>query len=122
MKNKYYQYFSGTWPTILTFILLALSITGCETLGPKAINAGRTDYNSAINKTDVEQLLLNIVRMRANDRPYFLEIASITSTSELEAGIGAESRINNSGGGHVCWRRHAEVSAKTHHYLPTVNR
>ena len=64
MKSKYYQYFSGTWPTILTFILLALSITGCETLGPKAINAGRTDYNSAINKTDVEQLLLNIVRMR----------------------------------------------------------
>jgi hypothetical protein len=98
MKSKYDQYFSGTWPTILTFILLALSIAGCETLGPKAIRAGRTDYNSAINKTDVEQLLLNIVRMRANDRPYFLEIASITSTSEMETGIGAESRINNSGG------------------------
>jgi hypothetical protein len=75
-----------------------LSITGCETLGPKAIKAGRTDYNSAINKTDVEQLLLNIVRMRANDRPYFLEIASITSTSEMEIGIGAESQIKNSAG------------------------
>jgi hypothetical protein len=99
MKSKYYQYFSGTWPTFLTFILLALSIAGCETLGPKAIKAGRTDYNSAINKTDVEQLLLNVVRMCANDRPYFLEIASITSTSAMETGIGAESQIHNSGGG-----------------------
>jgi hypothetical protein len=73
-----------------------LSIAGCEVLGPQAIKQGRTNYNSAINKTDVEQLLLNVVRMRANDRPYFLEIASITSTSELEAGIGAEGEFNES--------------------------
>ena len=96
MKSKKFKPFFGSWPTILAFTLLALILTGCETLGPKAIQAGRTDYNSAINKTDVEQLLLNIVRMRANDRPYFLEIASITSTSELEAGIGAEGEFNES--------------------------
>jgi hypothetical protein len=75
-----------------------LSIADCEALGPKSIRAGRTDYNSVINKTDVEQLLLNIVRMHASDRPYFLEIASITSTSELEAGIGAEGTFD---GGHT---------------------
>ena len=61
MKSKNYKTISGIWSTFLIFILLALGITGCEVLGPRAIKGGRTDYNSAINKTDVEQLLLNIV-------------------------------------------------------------
>ena len=94
MKTKEFKPRPGTWPTILTFILLVFIIAGCEVLGPRSIKSGRSDYNEAINKTDVEQLLLNIVRMRSNDRPYFLEIANITSVAEMEAGIGAEGQFN----------------------------
>jgi hypothetical protein len=55
------------------------------------LRGGRTEYNEAIKTTDVDQLLLNIVRMRFNDRPYFLEIASISSTAELSASVGGRA-------------------------------
>ena len=96
MKSKDVKLFFSSWQTILIFILLALIIAGCEVVGPRVIKGSRTEYNSAINKTDVEQLLLNIVRMRANDRPFFLEIASITSTTELDAIIAAEKTFIDS--------------------------
>lgn len=56
---------------IITASLLT-SLLGCEYIGPRAVQAGRTDYNAAIKATDVEQLLLNIVRLRFSDKPYFL--------------------------------------------------
>jgi hypothetical protein len=96
MKPKNFKPFFGSWPTILVFILLTLIVTGCEVLGPRMIKGGRSDYNEAINKTDVAQLLLNIVRMRANDRPYFLEIASISSTAEIEAALSGTSQFERS--------------------------
>ena len=67
---------------------LLVHLSACEYIGPKAVKAGRTDYNSAIKTTDVEQLLLNIVRLRFSDKPYFLEIASISATTEASAAIG----------------------------------
>ena len=76
---------------------LTLSLTSCEVLGPKALRNGRGDYNDAIKSTEVEQFLLNIVRMRYNDRPYVLEISSISS--RVEAGgtagvVGGQSDRN----------------------------
>lgn len=72
---------------LITGSLLS-SLLGCEYIGPRAVQAGRTDYNAAIKATDVEQLLLNIVRLRFSDKPYFLEIASISATTEASAAIG----------------------------------
>jgi hypothetical protein len=46
------------------------------------LRAGRNDYNKAINSTDTEELLLNIVRLRFNDKPYMLQISNISSRSE----------------------------------------
>jgi hypothetical protein len=66
---------------------LMLSLTSCEIMGPRALRNGRADYNDAIKSTEVEQFLLNIVRMRYNDRPFVLEISSISS--RVEAGGSA---------------------------------
>ena len=70
------------------FLCLALILSACEMIGPRALRAGRTDYNAAMKSTDVEQLLLNIVRMRFSDKPYFLTIASVSATTEFEALFG----------------------------------
>jgi len=83
-------------PLIAGVILLCLS--GCEYIGPKAVRGGRTDYNAAINATDLEQLLLNIVRLRFSDKPYFLEIASISATTEASAAIGRTEVSSVQGG------------------------
>lgn len=77
---------------------LLSSLLGCEYIGPRAVQAGRTDYNTAIKATDVEQLLLNIVRLRFSDRPYFLEVASISATTEASAAIGRTEVSSIQGG------------------------
>lgn len=83
---------------ILVSGYLLLSLAGCEFIGPKAVRSGRTDYNAAIKQTDIEQLLLNIVRLRFSDRPYFLEVASITASVEASAAFGRTEVKNVQGG------------------------
>lgn len=64
---------------------------GCQTIGPKGIETGRQSYNEAIQRTNDEQLLLNLVRLHYRDNPLFLEIGSVSSQMRLETGadIGA---------------------------------
>jgi hypothetical protein len=72
---------------LMAFMLLVLG--GCQNLGPRAIEASRTDYNTAILETDDEQLLLNLVRLRYRDRLMFLEAASVTTQFSFGASAGA---------------------------------
>ncbi|MCK5188455.1 MAG: hypothetical protein KAR12_00190, partial [Methylococcales bacterium] len=57
-------------------------------MGPKTVKSGRNSYNAALNTTEMEQLLLNIVRFRITDSPYFLKISSISSTVESSVSLG----------------------------------
>ena len=88
---------NGMWKDSAKLAVIAgltLSLTSCEIMGPRALRNGRADYNDAIKSTEVEQFLLNIVRMRYNDRPFVLEISSISSRVEAggTAGVaGGES-------------------------------
>lgn len=83
---------------LLVMVFLLLCLAGCAYIGPKAVRAGRTDYNAAIKATDTEQLLLNIVRLRFSDRPYFLEVASITATTEASVAFGRTEVTSAQGG------------------------
>ena len=81
-----------SWINVLFCIgaaILAMNLIGCASVGADRLRAGRTDYNAAIKDTDVDQLLLNIVRLRFSDKPYFLEIASISATTEVGGSFGA---------------------------------
>ncbi len=40
---------------------------------------GRTSYNVTIQQTNNEQMLLNLIRLRYCDTPYFLDVSAITS-------------------------------------------
>lgn len=70
-------------------IILALTITGCAVLGPQTLKAGRNEYNEALARTEQDELLLNIVRLRFSEKPYFLDVASISSAAEISASLGA---------------------------------
>ena len=60
-------------------VILAAAIAGCSVVGPASVRTGRADYNTAIQQTNAEQLLLNLVRLRYRDVPYFLEVASVST-------------------------------------------
>jgi len=72
-------------------VLCALICSGCNNVGPMALRGGRKDYNIAIQQTSSEQMLLNLVRLKYRDAPFFLEISSVATQFNLEAGLGASA-------------------------------
>jgi hypothetical protein len=78
-------------PNVLLCTLFAL--TGCTSLGPGAIQVSRSDYNMALRKTDDEQMLLNLVRLRYRDRPLFLEVSALNTQFSFSAGASARTEL-----------------------------
>jgi len=68
---------------ILSALLVAV-LGGCNFAGPAAIRDGRDDYNTAIQQTNNEQHLLNIVRLKYRDTPFFLEVTSVSTNFQVE--------------------------------------
>jgi hypothetical protein len=69
-------------------VLLALTLvgqTGCEHYGPRSIVADRIPYNESIAMSWKEQTLLNIVKLRYMDTPFFVDVPQITSGYTLQA-------------------------------------
>ena len=64
--------------------LWLILITGCQTLGPNAIKSGRPNYDFALQETNTQAMLLNIIRLRYNDVPSFLEITNIYAAPLFE--------------------------------------
>ena len=81
---------------------LALSIpmlVGCVTrLGPSTIPAARFDYNDRIARSQNDQLLLNLVRLKYRDTLVFLDVGTVIAQYTLSANAGAAARINVDGG------------------------
>jgi len=74
-------------------LLFGLSIillfgTACQKVGPTAISVGRADFNKVIQKTNGEQLLLNLVRLKYREEPYFLNVNSVASSPEWDIDLG----------------------------------
>ncbi|NGX51154.1 MAG: hypothetical protein K1060chlam2_01012 [Chlamydiae bacterium] len=66
----------------LTFVAtLSLLLTGCHVSSRMAMygSGGRTSYNVSAQNTTNQELLLNLVRLRYSDTPYFLELNGITT-------------------------------------------
>jgi hypothetical protein len=71
---------------VLTVLLLATSGCGMQA---EIIQERHWDLNEKIRNTNYEQLLLNLVRLRYDEAPYFLQISSITTTFSAGASLGA---------------------------------
>jgi len=79
-------------------LLFAISqILACTQLGPKFIEGSRTEYNIAMSHTETEQLLLNLVRLRYGDSPYFLEATALNTQFLLAPTVAASSVLDFNG-------------------------
>jgi hypothetical protein len=79
---------------LLTVLLLAV---GCSGFGPRALKFNRNQYNMAVQQTSAQELLLNLVRLRYRDSPFFLQVASVSASLKLTAGIGATGEFPSDG-------------------------
>lgn len=68
----------------------ACSLLGCAVAGPSAISNGRMVYNDVITRTNSEQLLALIVRLRYGEPFGLLTVASVTANLKLGGSVGAE--------------------------------
>jgi hypothetical protein len=69
------------------FSLFIALLTGCASMGPGSIGRDRIDYDQAITQSWQRQLLLNLVKLRYGDTPFFLDVASITNSYGLETQV-----------------------------------
>lgn len=82
---------------IALFLLLAI-VSGCSRFGPRSLPPNREGFNTALQNSDKAQILLNIVRLRYNDTPYFLGVDSIASTLSLRKGVEGTASFTNQTG------------------------
>lgn len=83
----------------LPAVLAATLLAGCVSMGPRSVRLERTAYNRAVTETQEEELLLNLVRARYMRGVSFLEIASISSSLSVEAGVGGTVGASTVAGG-----------------------
>ncbi len=99
---------------LLFSTLFLFMLSGCSKLTTGVIHRSRTDYNMVLQRTDNEQLLLNLVRLRYRDRPFFLETSSISSqfvfSPKLRADLSAGTALSGSISGDVGYEERPTVS------------
>jgi len=87
-KFLQFKYLAGLLLVISSSIFL-----GCTKYGPVFLQSERSQYNQAIQKTNDEQLLLNLVRLKYHDTPLFMEVRSIASQFTLQNDIGISTQL-----------------------------
>lgn len=65
--------------------LIACAVTSGCSFGAQMIECSVGPYNQAVTRVSEEQLLLNVVRLRYNDNPTRLDVASIAAQYEIDA-------------------------------------
>jgi hypothetical protein len=72
-------------------LVAAIACSGCQSVGPRAINQLHSHYNEAVGSVVDRQLLTNIVRLKYRENPIFLEINNITDSHDSGFDLGFKS-------------------------------
>lgn len=76
-------------------ILAVLALAGCASVGPKTIPRDRLEYVEALRDSWKRQVLLNIVALRYDEAPSFLEVVSVINQYSLEGRADAGLRVGS---------------------------
>lgn len=79
----------------LGFFIFAFLLSGCSGLGPSTLKGNRYNYNTTIQKSNDQQLLLNLVRLKYRDTPYFIEVNSVAAQFKFRASTSADATVQN---------------------------
>ena len=82
---------------IFLFVAALGACAGCHSFGPRAVVGTHPLYNEVISRSLNEQFLLNLVRLRYRDNPYFLEVGSVAVNSSLESSVSSSFKLVSGG-------------------------
>ena len=80
----------------LIVTLVALSLSGCTSFGPSKIPTTRIDYNRAIDDSNNEEMLLNLIRIKYFEQPFFLQVGSVSASFNYNISAGLSADIPDS--------------------------
>ena len=81
---------------VLGLLSISLLFAGCGSqIGPENIRNERQDFNIALQQTNDEQMLLNLVRMKYRDTNMFLEVGAIASQYSLTSNVTANGSLKD---------------------------
>src|SRR5215472_1233354 len=84
----------GLLRTPLLLSLFGLLASSCTTgLGPYAVRADRPGYNQEIIGSSNAEMLLNLVRLRYDDTPLFLELGAVVSQYNVNSSINGSGQV-----------------------------
>lgn len=83
---------------MLTIGAAIVTSLGCNTVGPRTIRGARLNYNEAIARSWDQQLLLNLVRLKYRDTPFFLEVGSVSTQYNMNYTMSASPGFSTSEG------------------------
>jgi hypothetical protein len=73
-------------PGVAAFALM-LPLGGCAIrVGPKTVSRDRFDYSQSLSQSWQQQMLLNLVRVRYLDAPFFLDVSQVVAQYSLSLG------------------------------------
>ena len=76
---------------------LLCTVLGCQIVGPASLQQTHPQYNHAISQSMDEQFLLNLVRLKYRDNPFFLEVSSVTSQQSVQGDVSASLKFIGGG-------------------------
>jgi len=79
----------------VTALIVCTLVAGCTSHGPAAVQGSRTDYNVVLRKTDDEQMLLNLVRLRYRDRALFLEVSALNTQFTFTGAVNSRVDVGD---------------------------
>ena len=82
----------------MALIFLIAPLSACRTFGPDAIQSSQLDYNKALANGVQQELLLNIVRLRYRESPFFLNPGNLTTSFKTSASFGLSGDLDLGGG------------------------
>ena len=85
-------------PLRCAVLAASLVVAGCAGIGAHRLPVDRFDYSAAIASSTNEQMLLNLVRLRYNETPIFLDVNTVIAQYQVDtrAGLGAEVGFSGS--------------------------
>lgn len=95
----------GEWPNAIVslgclgLLMILVSSLGCHRfgkhIGPQTIMEDRLPYNNAVADSWKEQTLLNIVKLRYVETPFFLDVPQVISGYSLDHSANASLGLQN---------------------------
>lgn len=85
----YDRMFRSCRPGVILLTVGLFSVS-CASFGPRKLQTSHLNYNKAVQKAQMEEDLLNVVRLRYLDMPVSLSVSSISAQTSFSVGTGGE--------------------------------